>query len=145
MFKLDDKKFRLINSFFSLTNSLPLNVFEFEDYLIFLLEEGGFKKIKKNYLFIRTLEKKLKKKIVIKEFSNNKEKLILNVFKPHKAVFLNKEEKNNRIFIQVGMLKREKESFLKNHKNLKIVKFILSNLFNKEVKILIKNLDKNGK
>jgi len=145
MFELNDKKIRLINSFFSLTNALPLNVFELDNYLIFLLEEGGYKNIKNKQLFIKTLEKKLKRKIVIKEFSNNEKQLVLNVFKPYKAIFIKKEERNNKVFIQIKMLKKQKEKFLKNTINLKIAKFILSNIYKKEVKILIKDLNENGK
>jgi hypothetical protein len=144
MFELDDKKLRLINSFFSLTNVLPLDVLEFQNFLIFLLEDNSWDKIRKNMLFIKAFEKKLGKKIILKQFSKYEDKLILNVFKPYFGQLINKEDKDGKLFLQIGMKREEKEEFLKKPWNLKIVKLILSHIYKKQVKIQIKEL-KNGR
>jgi transcription termination/antitermination protein NusA len=91
--KLDTELIRLISLFEKITRSKVRDCFYFKDKLVFMVEKGEMPKaLGKNKGNIFKIEKLVKKKIKIMEYSSEMLQFIINLFAPLKVQDINEEE-----------------------------------------------------
>ena len=91
--KLDTELIRLISLFEKITISKVRDCFYFKDKLVFMVEKGEMPKaLGKNKGNIFKIEKLVKKKIKIMEYSSEMLQFIINLFAPLKVQDINEEE-----------------------------------------------------
>jgi N utilization substance protein A len=125
----DTETIKTINLFETINKASVKDCIIMDDRIYFLIDEGESKKIKENGNLVRNLEKMLKKKIIIFEYSKDLSTFLKNSIKGVREIKIRNEKEEKIVEISV-------DNYLKSivigkdGKNIKALRQILKRNYN---------------